>query len=87
AMTVAENTRSVGGYLGCNLPRNTSLDEGGWEWRCNADPRRTGEMVESYRALGFEVRTEPVDAELLCAECGGCKDAFEGFNAVYVRKP
>jgi len=85
-MAVAERDRSPGAFLGCNLPKNTSLGDEGWEWRCNADPRRTGEMVESYRALGFEVRTEPVEADLLCTDCGGCKDSFQGFNAIYVRR-
>jgi len=72
--------------LGCDLPPNSRLAEEGWEWRCNADARRTREMVETYRELGFEVRLEPVDTDALCAACDGCKEAFAAAHAVYVRK-
>ncbi len=75
-----------GRYYGCALPPDSGLTAEGWEWRCNADPRRARELVDTYAELGFETRLEPVDAEALCAACGGCKEAFAEFSAVYVRK-
>jgi hypothetical protein len=78
--------KQAGEVYGCDLPPDGSLADEGWEWRCNADARRTREMVDTYRELGFEVRLEPVDVEALCTACDGCKDAFAAANAVYVRR-
>ncbi len=78
--------KQAGQVYGCDLPPDRSLADEGWEWRCNADTRRTREMVDSYRELGFEVRLEPVDVDALCTACDGCKDAFAAANAVYVRR-
>ncbi len=71
---------------GAELPHDQTLIAEGWEWRANADERRSREMYDTYTELGFEVRLESVDASALCEACGGCKSAFEGFSAVYVRK-
>lgn len=78
--------RPAGEVFGCDLPPDRSLADEGWEWRCNADARRTREMVDTYGELGFEVRLEPVDTDSLCAACDGCKDGFSAANAVYTRK-
>lgn len=82
-----EGTANQSGRVyGCDLPPDLALADEGWEWRCNADARRTAEMVDSYRELGFEVRLEPVDVDALCAACDGCRDAFAAANPVYVRR-
>ena len=59
-----------GGNLGCALPPDSGLTGQGWQRRCNAEPRRLGEIVESD----------------LGAECGGCKETMVEFKAADVRK-
>ncbi len=74
------------GFDGCNLPPERTLVDEGWEWRCNTDQLKAREMVDTYRELGFEVRLVPVNTDLLCDSCDGCKDTVATFSAVYVRK-
>lgn len=74
-----------GNTLGCRLPADPSLQEQGWEWRCNADAAKIDLVVESYQELGFEIRLEPLNLHGLSAGCGGCKPGLAQSTAVYVR--
>jgi hypothetical protein len=59
----------------------------GWERRFTADAARATEVVELYRRLGYEVRTEPVSAAELGEDCDDCPLATLGrFQTIYTRK-
>ncbi len=75
-----------GSYLGCTIPEDPELVAQGWQRRFIGDARMAKESAETYQDLGFEVRLEPIDADNLKDECGGCKIAFQAFKAVYTRK-
>ena len=77
---------SSGQFDGCDLPADETLVAQGWQRRYIADPRRAQDAVEFYDELGFEVRLEPVDTDLLSEACGGCKVLFQNFKAIYTRK-
>ena len=79
-------TQENGFYLGCNLPHDPALTGEGWEWRCNTGQDRVGEIEDTYRELGFEVRLVPADVDGLSEACSGCKESLCAFSAVYVRK-
>lgn len=87
----SENSRQTdcsdpaGTVLGCQLPVDPGLKEQGWEWRCNADGAKLGQVIDSYQELGFEVRLEPLDLSGLSANCMGCKGALAQSQAVLVR--
>lgn len=59
---------------------------GDWVRRFVAAPPRLGEAVELYRALGLEVRLEPVPEEALADECAGCAIATALFRVIYTRR-
>ncbi len=48
----------------------TDAEPGPWTFRFTASGSRLREAVDNYRALGFDVRTEPADDG--GAGCGGC---------------
>ena len=77
---------STGGVLGCRLPVNPALREQGWEWRCNTDGTKLGQIADAYRELGFEVRVEQLDLRGLNEDCAGCRGALAQSSAVFVRK-
>ena len=82
----ADAATDVEKFLGCDLPEDADLKAAGWTWRCNADDRRSRELIDTYTELGFEVRLESIDVNAMCDDCGGCKSAMAAFSAVYTRK-
>jgi hypothetical protein len=58
----------------------------GWERRFAALPPRLDEMSELYRALGFEVRLEPVGRDELPEQCGECPTALALARVLYTRR-
>ncbi len=81
-----DGTPEAGRYYGCDLPHDSALTDDGWEWRGNADSRRSRDLVDMYSEVGFEVRLEPIEVDNMCSACDGCKGAFSEFSAVYIRK-
>jgi len=75
-----------GGFIGCALPADASLLEQGWEKRFMADSRMAREAVETYGALGYEVKLEPLSEDAMRDECSGCKAILRQFSIVYTRK-
>lgn len=76
----------AGSVIGCRLPVDPDLREQGWEWRCNADGVKLHQVVDSYRELGFEVRTERLDLRSLSENCAGCKGALAQASAVFIKQ-
>lgn len=74
------------------------LDAEGWVRRFAAAPPRLDEMVELYRALGHEVRLEPLgrddrggtieptDDTAPPVGCAGCDAALAAFRTIYTRR-
>jgi hypothetical protein len=73
-------------YPACSLPPDPKLVAAGWERRFIADARMVREAIATYKELGYEVRLEPFNTEVLRDECGGCKELFEKFSVIYTRK-
>lgn len=48
--------------MGCQSPRHEELRRTGWTRQFTASDPRLSEMTAHYRAIGFEVLTEPVVA-------------------------
>ncbi len=66
-----------------------SLPGEGWELRFTASEPRASEYAEEYRALGFEVRLERVNAagaDMPDASCGSCLSGVDVFE-IWVRRP
>jgi len=80
------NRGDDGGFLGCALPEDASLLKQGWEKRFMADSRMAREAVETYGALGYEVKLEPLNEAAMKDECSGCKAILRQFSVVYTRK-
>ena len=63
----------------------------GWTFRFVAEGKRAEEMVDLYRALGFDVTADPVTVEVEGAsvqECDACRElAAERHLAIYTRLP
>ncbi len=76
----------AGSVIGCRLPVDPDLREQGWEWRCNADGVKLHQVVDSYRELGLEVRTERLDLRSLSENCAGCKGALAHASAVFIKQ-
>ncbi len=57
----------------------------GWTRRFVGGPPRLQEMVELYRALGYEVWLEPQAAEEFGDQCEGCTLARVAFRVIYTR--
>ena len=69
------------------LEPDPALVAAGWERRFIADGRRADEAMELYRELGYEVRAEPVDPELVAEECEDCQLLMlMRFKTIYTRK-
>ena len=69
------------------LEPDPALVAAGWERRFTADGKRADEAMELYRELGYEVRTEPVDPELVAEECEDCQLLMlMKFKTIYTRK-
>lgn len=63
------------------------LGKHGWVKRTTIREPRLSEIIDEYKALGFEVHLEPVNLEEMDDECRRCygKDV-DKFKTVYVRK-
>jgi len=67
-------------------PTDPALVAAGWQPRFLADAARGAEAAELYRALGFDVRAEPVPPDVLGAYCEGCQVAVcQSFALLYTR--
>ena len=63
----------------------TRLEAEGWIRRTTTDEPRLSELVQTYRALGFEVRVEPVGAGDL-GECSACIQAEpDRYRTIFTR--
>ncbi len=63
------------------------LEKHGWVKRTTIGEPRLSEIIEEYKALGFEVHLEPVNLEEMDDECRRCYGKnFDKFKTVYVRK-
>ena len=63
------------------------LKKQGWVKRTIIGEPRLSEIVEEYKALGFEVHLEPVNLEEMDEECRRCYEKeVDKFKTVYVRK-
>lgn len=67
--------------------RDEALAADGWTRRFIGGPPRLAEMIELYRAIGHEVRTEPLKEADLEDQCAGCALALSLFRVVYTRPP
>jgi len=72
--------------LACVSPPDEKLIADGWHRRFVADAVRAQEALETYSALGYEVRLELVDTEDLREECSGCLTILKQLRIVYTRK-
>jgi hypothetical protein len=69
------------------LQADPKLVAEGWERRFITDSRRTQEVIDLYRELGFEIHLEPVQVEQFDDDCQDCAlVAFLKFVTVYTRK-
>ena len=65
------------------MAREEELAREGWRKQFMANEPRLSEAVEEYKALGFEVRLEPVDVEEDDGTCKACiKFAPEEFKVI-----
>jgi hypothetical protein len=63
------------------------LEKQGWIKRTTIGEPRLTEIVEEYKALGFEVHLEPVNLEQIDEGCRRCYgSAADKIKTVYVRK-
>ncbi len=71
------------------MNRQEELAGQGWTRRTVTDEPRLSEVVEAYRALGFEVRLEPIDPGQGNAQgCNACwqgEGAADRWRVVYTR--
>lgn len=66
----------------------TNLVAQGWERRFLVDGTRAAEAAQLYRALGFEVRLEPLAPGDQDVPCDACLIAsLLRFQTVYTRRP
>lgn len=69
------------------LRADPALVAQGWQRRFIADGRRADEAVALYRALGFEVRVEPLRGNEVGPECDDCQlIALQRFRTIYTRR-
>jgi len=67
------------------MGREEELKKEGWEKRFSIDEPRLSEMVEEYRALGFEVHIEPFDPS--SEGCISCYEKSpERYKTIYTRR-
>jgi hypothetical protein len=69
------------------MTKSEELKKQGWIKRTTIGEPRLSEIVEEYKALGFDVHLEPVNLDEMDEECRRCyeKDA-DKIKTVYVRK-
>ncbi|MFC1554193.1 hypothetical protein ACFL7D_06135 [candidate division KSB1 bacterium] len=61
--------------------------ESGWIKRNIVDESRLTELMEMYKSLGFEVKTEDLDPEKDCDTCNECfTESPEKYKVLYTRK-
>ena len=66
---------------------DAELTAQGWERQFSASEPRLSEAVEEYRALGFEVRVEPIDACPADGTCTACLAENPGLvKVIYTRQ-
>ena len=58
-----------------------------WTRRFLSAPERLTEMLELYRSMGLEVRTEKPSAEELGEQCTGCVESGCGSSMVIYTRP
>jgi hypothetical protein len=67
--------------------RDAELAGEGWTRRFVASRATLDDHVALYESMGFEVLLEPVAAEDLSVDCGGCSLALEFYRILYTRRP
>jgi len=72
--------------LGCSGEANAQLITEGWQKRYVADQRMAKEAVETYSAMGYEVRLESLQTDQIAEACMGCKTMLDQFSVIYTRK-
>lgn len=75
---------------GCRPADEERLVAEGWQARFVADPRMAREALESYRALGYEVKMLPLASDpegAIAAEaCRECLLVAREFRKIYTRR-
>jgi len=68
------------------LTREEQLAQAGWKKQTTYDEPRLSELVEMYRAIGYEVHLEPFTPEGNpgCSEC--MQLTPEKYQTIYIRK-
>jgi hypothetical protein len=64
--------------------RELELEKDGWVRQTTYDEPRLGELVETYRDMGLEVRLEPPDPVELCDSC--LKGSEGSLKTIYTRE-
>jgi len=65
-----------------------ALETEGWQRRFEADATRTGELVDLYSDLGYEVTTRKIAPQEIGPQCAGCAIvACERYVALFTRRP
>jgi hypothetical protein len=68
--------------------KDLGLEAAGWQHRFEAAATRTGELVDLYQDLGFEVTTRNLAPTEVGPECAGCAIvACTQYVALYTRRP
>ncbi len=80
----ADGAPEAGRYYGCDLPQDGALTEDGWEWRGNADERRSKDLVDMYSEVGFEVRLEPINVDAMCSASGIAREHLKGVTTIHL---
>ena len=69
------------------MAKSEELEKQGWIKRTTIGEPRLSEIVEEYKALGFDVHLEPVNLAEMDEECRRCYgNDVDKFKTVYVRK-
>jgi hypothetical protein len=68
--------------------KNLELEAAGWQHRFETEAIRTGELIDLYQDLGFEVTTRKIAPQEIGPECAGCAIvACQRYVALYTRRP
>jgi hypothetical protein len=71
-----------------NSEKSLELETAGWQHRFEAEAIRTGELIDLYQDLGFEVTTRKIAPQEIGPECAGCAIvACQRYVALYTRRP
>jgi len=69
------------------MAKSEELKKQGWIKRTTIGEPRLTEIVDEYRALGFEVHLEPVNLDEVDEECRRCYgNEGDKIQTVYIRK-